>query len=122
MRTLDITWSVSRARDTYGYNVVTLRDGDKKFKANGGGYDMQGTVFGQWLWYSYADKIKAMVTPHSHEDDKGMYGYFKRGEWSGLDGACGLSSMVAIAKAIGLEVQCWYKKSDLQGIIVREVD
>lgn len=47
---LTVTWTVSRGRDTYGYNIVTLRErGDVVARCNGGGYDMRGTVFADWL-------------------------------------------------------------------------
>lgn len=49
MKHLIITHTKSRARDTYGYNVITLWDGKDHFKACGGGYDMIGTVLGDWL-------------------------------------------------------------------------
>jgi len=43
-------WTVSRGRDTYGYNICTLRiNGDKVAACNGGGYDMEGTCLGDWL-------------------------------------------------------------------------
>lgn len=50
-RFLALKWTVSRARDTHGYNVVTLTDTstDRSFRAIGGGYDMEGTVFAEWL-------------------------------------------------------------------------
>jgi len=43
-------WSVSRGRDTYGYNICTLYiDGRKVSACNGGGYDMEGTCLGHWF-------------------------------------------------------------------------
>lgn len=54
----EIKWTVSRGRDTYGYNICTLYiRGQKVARCNGGGYDMQGTVFGSWLAYAYADRL-----------------------------------------------------------------
>lgn len=47
---LSFKWTVSKARDTYGYNVVTLRaNGTKVAQCNGGGYDMIGTCLGDWI-------------------------------------------------------------------------
>jgi hypothetical protein len=47
---LKFKWTVSRARDTYGYNVCTLYvDGKKAAQCSGGGYDMEGTVLGLWI-------------------------------------------------------------------------
>lgn len=49
-------WTISKARDTYGYNVVTAYvDGERVGKANGGGYDMQGAALSGW--------VASMVSP-----------------------------------------------------------
>jgi hypothetical protein len=46
----EFRWTVSRGRDTYGYNICTLYiDGRKVANCDGGGYDMQGTDMGNWL-------------------------------------------------------------------------
>lgn len=40
--TLKFKWTISRARETLGYNVVTLYvNGSKVARCNGGGYDMK---------------------------------------------------------------------------------
>jgi len=96
---LELKWTTSRARDTYGYNVVTLRTEDgQKFRASGGGYDMTGTVFGDWLAHNYADKLRTL-------DPSKFYGLTVRDGVARVDGACGLSSMRAIAEAIGVTVK-----------------
>jgi len=47
---LHFRWTISRARDTEGYNICTLLVDDTKVAAcNGGGYDMQGTCLGSWI-------------------------------------------------------------------------
>jgi hypothetical protein len=57
-KTLEIKWTVSRARDTHGYNICTLYvDGRKAAACNGGGYDMKGTVLGNWLASAFADRL-----------------------------------------------------------------
>jgi hypothetical protein len=59
---LRFKWTVSRARETYGYNVCTLYvDGHKVARCNGGGYDMEGTVLGLWLAKRFADQLCANV-------------------------------------------------------------
>jgi len=51
-------WTVSRARETKGYNVCTLYvDGKKVARCDGGGYDMLGTSFGDWIAVAFADKL-----------------------------------------------------------------
>lgn len=98
MKVLEIKWTISNARDTPGYNICTLRDGDKKYCCLGGGYDMLGTVFGKWLWLNFADPILALPNP------QGYYGLYFAGEHKYIDGACGLECMIKIAKAVGLDV------------------
>lgn len=71
MHTLYIKWGTSRGRDTYGYTTCTLSENGRKITGcNGGGYDMRGTVFGNWLASAYRDrllKLKAKDMPaNSH--------------------------------------------------------
>lgn len=127
---LNLSWSVSRGRDTYGYTICRLDDTDigKRYRCNGGGYDMVGTVLGQWLSDRYADRLlaikerahvtytyptddaKARTRSENNSADR-LYGMAlieqvgSGKEFISLDGACGSSSMLAIAKAIGLEVR-----------------
>lgn len=111
MRLLEIKWSVSKARDTYGYNICTIRDGNTKYKTCGGGYDMIGKAFGEWLQVNYMDKIIATLKPYVYGNGENLqgehYGFFYHFDtkkyW--LDGACGLSSMQKIAKDIGLYIE-----------------
>lgn len=60
MTSLVFKWSVSRARDTAGYNICSLWVNGKKVSSyNGGGYDMQGTVLGDWVARAFrSDLIK----------------------------------------------------------------
>lgn len=98
---LRLKWSTSRGRDTYGWNIVTLTDETtgKRFRANGGGYDMVGTVFGEWL----ANTAKPGAIADLEELP---YGAFRRADGSSvyLDGACGLDQMVRLARIIGADV------------------
>jgi hypothetical protein len=121
---LSISWSVSRGRDTYGYNICRLdsRQSGSRYKCMGGGYDMIGTVFGDWLECEYQRELVELVAglelqPYGNggtgtktvkaEDYKNtFYGLFVRADGSVyLDGACGLDCMKRVAEAIGLEVQ-----------------
>lgn len=48
--TLTIKWGTSRGRDSYGYTTCSLYENGRKIAAcNGGGYDMRGTVIGDWM-------------------------------------------------------------------------
>jgi hypothetical protein len=105
---LSLSWSVSRGRDTEGYNICRLDDGNtgKRYKCMGGGYDMTGTVFGNWLQDVYQAELQAAGSAVT-----GLYGARINSEGKvSLDGACGLECMLEIAKAIGLEVEREYIK------------
>ncbi len=131
---LNITWSTSRGRDTYGYNICRLdsRETGKRYKTCGGGYDMVGTVFGMYLASEYQSALVAHVATLKTEDcGYAVPGYKKVADLYGLtirpngtvslDGACGINSMIRVAEAIGLEVQ-WIgnRKGHTMGYIVAE--
>ncbi len=57
-QTLNINWSVSRNHESYGDNVCTLRhEGKKLASCDGGGYDMVGKVFGNWMCRAFKDEL-----------------------------------------------------------------
>jgi hypothetical protein len=123
----------SRGRDTYGYTIVRLDDTStgKRYRTNGGGYDMVGTVFGEWLQDRFQDRLMAIAdrvhvqydfstSPRIRTENTApdaLYGMARlinlKGEGKkhfgadriALDGACGINSMIRIAEAIGLEVR-----------------
>jgi hypothetical protein len=119
---LELSWTTSRGRETYGYNIVRLVDTStgERFRAMGGGYDMTGTVFGEWLQTTYQDRLRE-IAGEAHQsvmkndegpwgrtyNDHGLYGMtlHKHDGSVHLDGACGLSSMQRIAERVGLEVR-----------------
>lgn len=122
MNYLHITRSVSRGRDTYGYNICRLEDGNtnQRYRTCGGGYDMVGTVVGQWLQDNFQDRLQHLMTmgPKGYaeleECGYSVPGWKKRKDLYGLtfdpkgkarlDGGCGLESMLRIAEAIGLNL------------------
>jgi hypothetical protein len=134
---LHFKWTISRGRDTDGYNICSLLvDGNKVASCMGGGYDMQGTALGNWLQDAFQlellDKMerKAIIIGARHYDTKaGRVSYFAiegfYGIWlkelqkangiteksMSLDGGCGFDSMRRIAEAIGIKLQ-WNKESD----------
>lgn len=58
MSVLEFVWTVSRARDSYGYNIMTLYvDGKKVAQCNGGGYDMKGTVLAHWVASTFKEQL-----------------------------------------------------------------
>lgn len=131
---LDLTWSTSKGRDTYGYNIARLDDSKTKerFKCMGGGYDMTGTCFGDWLASNYQERLLA-IKDQAHRVWNGseqivppspnLYGmsYDVKANKVTCDGGCGINSMIKIAEAIGLEVQSTSnKKGHCTGFIVSE--
>lgn len=136
-KNLHFKWTVSRGRDTYGYNICTLLvDGEVKGRCMGGGYDMQGTAFAQWLENAYPTELikfafdntkSAHIPARTYQnngsvvrvyDVPGYYGITVHANFTGkgksfvhLDGACGFSSMERIAEGIGIKLQ-WNKESN----------
>lgn len=113
---LKISWGISKGRDTNGYNICRLDDSKthKRYKCMGGGYDMVGTVFGRWLEDVYQEDLKAIpgvrvdcgYAVPGYTRINGLYGLtFKPNGMAKLDGACGVTSMISKAEAIGLTVQ-----------------
>ena len=57
-KTLLFKWSISRGRDTYGYNICSLWIHERKEATTcGGGYDMKGTVLGEFIEKHYQDRL-----------------------------------------------------------------
>lgn len=99
---LVLSWAVSKGVNTFGYNICRLddRNNGHRFRTMGGGYDMAGTVFGEWLQHYYQPELLKIK-------DADFYGMTYRADENKitLDGACGIESMMRIADAIGLDVQ-----------------
>ena len=115
---LSLSWSVSRGVDTFGYNIARLDDQNtgKRYRCMGGGYDMTGTVFAQWLQDVYQSELVDLVKTTPMVDcGYQVKGYLKNEKLYGLnvtpkgnvtlDGACGLSSMITVCDALGLDVE-----------------
>lgn len=113
-------WTVSKGRNSYGYNICTLWeqkhfDGKTKVaRCNGGGYDMQGACLGEYLTNCYQDRLQELYksltasgdikTENNWSASKTYYGLHKNSKGKiYCDGACGRSCMEIIGKAIDLE-------------------
>ena len=128
---LNITWSTSRGMNSYGWNICRLDDSltGRRFRTCGGGYDMIGTVLGEWLAATYQDRLRAIglqagsfyskasgykthrtmdggSLPFGRPDPAYLYGMTRNDDTGAvtIDGACGVSSVCAIAAAIGLRL------------------
>lgn len=136
-KALHFKWTISRGRETYGYNICTLLvDGEKVARCNGGGYDMQGTCLADWLEKEFQAELRKLAndsgvnetTPARTYGTKGkdltrvydvpgFYGFMiyvtdhPVTAKARLDGGCGFSSMQRIAEAIGIQLK-WNKESD----------
>jgi len=134
---LAVKWTVSRGRDTYGYNICTIRDQEtgKAFRCRGGGYDMLGTSLAEWMVATYPGRLLTI-------SNRAYSAYLRDGETStrvaggaddclygmtsypdkncvSVDGACGEGSVQKIAQAIGLDLaRTWDKKANTTGWIV----
>lgn len=118
-RVLQIKWSISKGRFTQGYRIASLREhGEVKARCHGGGYDMRGTVFAEWLEKEFQSRLVKIGSRMSYQRHKNgdtrrneagnnLYGgTFDRGKRHvALDGGCGFSSIQRIAEAIGLTVR-----------------
>lgn len=127
---LALSWSTSRGRDTYGYNICRLDDTSftgKRYKCDGGGYDMVGTCLGMWA----EDKKQAELATLAHRvaDDyldkaykppaDKLYGLRRLSDGTfAIDGACGVDSVIRILEALGYEVSGDYGKRKLEGYYV----
>lgn len=122
INTLKFKYTTSRGQETYGYNICSLYvDGKKRYSTCGGGYDMKGTVLGQYMKANFFEDIKKLSgNTGSMDDGTGHYGllYYKDidgkrtsiknyedGAVMYLDGACGFRSMESILYAIGYGLQ-----------------
>jgi len=128
---LHFKWTISKGRETYGYNICSLLvNGTKVAQCMGGGYDMQGTVFANWLEKEFAPELMRLFAPDFAElkagkaetrqytlqsgdvvfctTPKNYYGAtIRTNSRTGqddlcLDGAAGLNAIERIANAIGL--------------------
>ena len=116
-QTLTFNWTISRGRDTYGYNICTLKDykGEKIASTCGGGYDMKGTVLGEMINKYFTHELKKLSTKdfyglsHYNPNAKTSKRRFLKRATSNtktyVDGGCGFDSMRRILEKIGFKIQ-----------------
>jgi len=125
---LPLSWAVSRGRDTYGYNICRLDDKatGKRYRCSGGGYDMQGTVLGQWLQNVHQERLQILKAHNADKLEPCGYtvdGWMKIPSFYGLtydimgkaiiDGACGVESVIKIAEACGISITSdWNRRAN----------
>ena len=70
-------WGISKGRDTYGYTNCVLWVNEKKVAmCNGGGYDMQGTIFGNWVANNFKEELNELKIPMNKRNDKNIQEYY----------------------------------------------
>lgn len=114
IHSVSISWSISRGRETYGWNIcrATSRQTGKTYRTMGGGYDMVGTVVGDWFAAEYQAELQAMKEQaqakggHAHPNFYGLT--IQHDGTVSLDGACGIDCMLNIIEACGFEYQRQY--------------
>ena len=139
---LVLSWSISRGRDTSGYNICRLDSCNtgKRYRTMGGGYDMVGAALGEWLtrehqdelrtiahragsYYSKAEGYKSHRTLDDMRPDPAyLYGMTRDNDTGAvsIDGACGVGSVRAIAEAIGIFLESFHDRNGRTlGFIVR---
>lgn len=109
---VEFKWTISKGRDTYGYNICTaFVDGEKVGKASGGGYDMQGASLDDWM--SEQAKPEHSFYGLRWETPKGKRGKewtpeYQSKVWTEnhtaarIDGGCGMTSLL---RNLGFEYQ-----------------
>lgn len=123
---LMVSWGTSRGRETDGYPICRLDDTNtgKRYRCMGGGYDMIGTVFAEWLEDMRQDDLRAIGSrAYYHGTTAGvgdLYGMRWRPDGSvSLDGGCGLDAMVRIARECRLTVERKVnRRGDVIGFLV----
>lgn len=135
MDNVQISWSTSRGAETYGYNICRADSYvlGKRFKCVGGGYDMIGTVIGQYIQERFQTELLKLVSDNQENLKPYIRDWFKLDNFYGLafipnetrvslDGACGTECMIKIATALGIEVERTHnRKGHTNGYVFCEV-
>ena len=129
---LRVVWSISRGRETYGYNICSVRPAEtgKTQRCSGGGYDMLGTSVGNWIEDAYQGRLQSIreMAGAVYRDGHGQY-FHDGAHLDGMvnyvggsvriDGACGIEEVLRIARAIGLTMTATYnRKGHVTGYLV----
>lgn len=106
---LKLSWSTSRGQNTYGYNICRLDDlaTGRRYKTMGGGYDMIGTVVGDWLEENFQDRLLALK---NNSDLNGPFYYNPETNRVSIDGGHGIDAVIKLAERIGVSLSRNYNR------------
>ena len=132
IKELEFKWSISRARDTEGYNICSLwihtEAGCEKVASECGfGYDMQGGCIGNWI--AKYKLFKPGLLRCKPRDFYGLTFYdekarkrrkqYNPGNKIIIDGRCGFSCMKSILDALGFYLVQIEEKTNVQRYIIK---
>ena len=132
IKELEFKYTISRARDTYGYNICSLwihtDDGQEKVASSyGGGYDLEGVCLANWIEsnFLFEDGLKAMKPGEFHVlsfydvKAKKTRKHYHPGYIVSLTGKRGFSSMESILSALGFYLVPTERKANVQRYIIK---
>lgn len=107
-----INYRESRSYTNPGSVVSLYVNGDFQTRCHGGGYDMSGTVLGEWLAKAFPERLKKIYTDSRgielDRDDGFIYlsygnlhGLYQYKDKVRMDGACGIREMEFMLNLLG---------------------
>ena len=132
IKELEFKYTISRARDTDGYNICSLwihtdAGREKVASAFGGGYDMRGGCLGKWI--KEYKPFKPGLLRCKPRDFYGLTFYdekarknrkqYNPGNKIIVDGKCGFSCMKSILDALGFYLVQIEEKTNVQRYIIK---
>jgi hypothetical protein len=110
----DLTLMVGKIRGTFAYrcslHVLIVASTGKQYRAGGGGYDKRGRVFADYLAVTYPSRLQALARKLS-VDRTSRFEHLHSGivldHATGavtVQGPVGFSSMIGLARLIGLTI------------------
>jgi len=100
---VEISWTISRAEASAGYNICRADIAGKRYQTTGGGYDMVGTVIGDWLADTYNERLVA-----NYKRIRALSGVDLYNNVLTIDGGCGIDAVKTIAQEIGIRLKAVY--------------
>ena len=104
---LSIKYGTSRAQNSYGYSLVTLKGVagfEGSYKECGGGYDMLGSAMGQFIKNNFSEALKQLI---GHCED--YYGFGYSNNYLRIEGATGINCMEKIlTNLLGYDIKYTY--------------